>query len=215
MKSNQVVDINRLLLSCLCTELGAEPSDLGIVKDDVKAIRTKIVEGLETADVVISTGGTSVGEADLVPAAVNTIGEPGVVIHGVAMRPGMPTGLAILHGKPVFLLSGNPVAAMIGFEVFARPLLLTMLGITNEPRPMMKATLTQRVTSALGRRVYLRVRAFKKGEDFFAEPVRTKGSGILSTLTKANGYVVVPEDREGLDKRESVVVHLFDKLVVM
>jgi len=211
-KPNQIVETNRLILSSMCQELGAEPLDLGIAKDDLKEISAKIREGLERADVVITTGGTSVGYPDLVPMSIKQIGTPGVIVHGVAMRPGMPTALAILQGKPVFILSGNPVAAMIGFEVFARPLLLKLLGVEREPRPTLKAILTRRVAAALGRRVFLRVHVFERDGGFFAEPVRIKGAGVLSTMTKANGYVKIPENREGLEEGESVIVHLFDKI---
>jgi len=169
LKPNQIVDTNRLIFSSMCQELGAEPLDLGMAKDDLKEISAKICEGLERADVVITTGGTSVGYSDLVPMAVNQIGAPGVIVHGIAMRPGMPTALAILRGRPVFILSGNPVAAMIGFEVFARPLLLKLLGVEGETRPLLKARLTRRVASALGRRVFLRVHVFERNSEFFAE----------------------------------------------
>jgi molybdopterin molybdotransferase len=211
-RSNQMVDVNRLILSCMCLELGAEPLDLGIARDDVNEIGARVKEGVKRADVTITTGGTSVGYADLVPAAVNQIGTPGVVVHGIAMRPGMPTALAILHGKPVLILSGNPVAAMIGFEVFARPVLLRLLGVKSEPRPVVKARTTRRVAAALGRRVFLRVHTFERDGEFFADPVRVKGAGVLSTMTKANGYVIIPESREGLDEGELVTVHLFDKV---
>ena len=211
-KSNQIVDTNRLIFCSMCQELGAEPLELGIAKDDLKEISAKIREGLKRADVVITTGGASVGYPDLVPMAVNQIGTPGVIVHGMAMRPGMPTALAILQGQPVFILSGNPVAAIIGFEVFARPLLLKLLGVEGEPRSILKARLTRRVASALGRRVFLRVRVFQRNGEFFAQPVRIKGSGVLSTMTKANGYVKIPENREGLEEGESVIVHLFDKI---
>ena len=211
-KPSQIVETNRLILSSMCQELGVESLDLGIAKDDLKQISSKIREGLEQADVVITTGGTSVGYPDLVPMAVNQIGAPGVIVHGVAIRPGMPTALASLQGKPVFILSGNPVAAMVGFEVFARPLLLKLLGVGREPRPKVKARLTRRVASALGRRVFLRVRVFERDGEFLAEPVRIKGAGVLSTMTKANGYVEILENQEGLEDGESVVVHLFDKV---
>jgi len=211
-KLNQIVGANRLILSCMCRELGAEPLDLGIAKDNLNEIDAKIREGIEKADILLTTGGTSVGYADVVPAAVNQIEAPGVIVHGIAMRPGMPTALAVLYGKPVIILPGNPVAAMIGFEVFARPLILKLSGIEYEPRPMHEAELTQKVPSALGRRVFLRVHVFEKEDKFFAEPVRIKGAGILSTMTKANGYVIIPEDREGLNEGESVTVHLFDKI---
>jgi molybdopterin molybdotransferase len=211
-KLGQVLDVNRLLISCMCTELGAETVDLGIATDNADEISIKILEALTKAQVVITTGGTSVGKADLVPGVVNSLGKPGVLVHGIAMRPGMPTGLAILRGKPIIMLSGNPVAAMIGFEIFGRPLLTKLSGLEDDPRPMLKAKLTNRVASALGRRVFLRVRVVEKDNEFFAEPVRIKGSGILSTLTKANGYVAIPEDREGLEKGESMTVYLFDRI---
>jgi len=211
-KPNQIVDVNRLILSCMCLELGAEPLDVGIARDAVNEIRMKVEGGMKRADVTITTGGTSVGYADLVPAAVNQIGTPGVVMHGIAIRPGMPTALAILHGKPVLVLSGNPVAAMIGFEVFARPVLLRLLGVKSEPRPVVKARITRRVAAALGRRVFLRVHVFERDREFLADPVRVKGAGVLSTMTKANGYVIIPESREGLEEGELVTVHLFDKV---
>lgn len=208
----QVIEVNRLILANLCLEIGAEPFDLGIVKDDADKIADKIREGLKQADIVLTTGGTSVGYADLVPFAVNQIGKLGIVVHGVAMRPGMPTALAVLEGKPVFVLSGNPVAAMVGFEVFARPVLLKMLGIENEPRPVLKAKLTRKISCELGRRMFLRVYAFEREGEFFAEPIRIRGSGILSTMTKANGYVIIPESCEVLEEGEWVLVHLFDKI---
>jgi len=206
---NQIIDSNQYIISGLVTELGAQPINLGIARDNQDEIGAKISEGLAKADVVITTGGTSVGAPDLVPIVVNKLGKPGVVVHGIALRPGMPTALAVLKGKPVFVLSGYPVAATIGFEVFARPVILKLLGIEHESRPLLKAKLTRRVSGVLGRRVYLRVNVFKRDNDFFAEPVRTKGSGLLTTMTKANGYVIIPEDREGLEQGETVLVHLF------
>jgi len=143
---------------------------------------------------------------------VNKLGKPSIVVHGVAMRPGMPTALGILKGKPVFVLSGYPVAATVGFEVFARPTILKLQGVEHESRPLVKARLTRRVAGALGRRVYLRVKTLEKAGEFYAEPVRAKGSGLYSSMTKANGYVVIPEDREGLEEDETVVVHLFSPL---
>jgi molybdopterin molybdotransferase len=210
--ANKIVNSNRFVIAGLCQELGAEPLYLGIARDAEEEIGAKILEGLEKADVVITTGGTSVGIADLVPIVVNKLGKPGVVVHGVAIRPGMPTAVGVLKGKPVFVLSGYPVAATIGFEVFARPTLLQLQGITDASRAMVKATLTKRVAGALGRRVYLRVKAFEKQGEFYAEPVRTRGSGLYSSMTRANGYVIIPEDREGLEKDEAVLVRLFGPL---
>jgi molybdopterin molybdotransferase len=211
-EQGKIIETNRLVFSKLCKKLGAEPLDLGLVKDDLKLIMSKIKEGLEKADVVITTGGTSVGYPDLVPIAVNKLGNPGIIVHGIAIRPGMPTALGILEGKPVFILSGNPVAATVGFETFTRPILLRMLGI-NELRPIIEAKLTKRVAGALGRRVFLRVKVFEKDGNYLAEPVRVSGSGVITTITKANGYVVIPENREGLECEEKVRVSLFSSIV--
>ena len=212
LEFGKIVETNRLVFSSMCLELGAEPLDLGVAKDSVDEIMSKIQEGLEKADVVITTGGTSVGYPDFVPMAVNKIGKPGIVVHGVAIRPGMPTALAILEDKPVFVLSGNPVAATVGFEVFTRPTILRLLGV-NETRPTIEAKLTRRVAGVLGRRVFLRVRVFETNGSFFAEPVRVTGSGVLTTMTKANGYVIIPENREGVDENELVRVQLFSNIV--
>ncbi len=133
------------------------------------------------------------------PDAVNKLGKPGVIVHGVALRPAMPTAVGMLEGKPVLILSGNPVAAVIGFEVFGRPLICKMLGMNREePRPIVKAVLARRVTSALGRKTYVRVRVTSKDGELFAEPVSAKGSGSISTMTQSNGYLIVPENREGV-----------------
>jgi len=209
LQPNQIIDSNKYVISGLVTELGAQPFNLGIARDNQDEIGAKISEGLAKADVVVTTGGTSVGAADLVPLVINKLGKPGVVVHGVALRPGMPTALAVLKGKPVFVLSGYPVAATIGFEVFARPTILSLMGIEHEPRPALKAKLTKRVSGVLGRRIYLRVKAFQENGDFYVDPVRTKGSGLLTTMTRANGYVIISEDREGIDQGETVLVHLF------
>lgn len=211
LEPGKIVETNRLTFSSMCRQVGAEPLNLGLVKDDLDLIVKKIKEGLEQADAVITTGGTSVGYPDFVPLAVKKIGKPGLVVHGIAIRPGMPTGLGILSGKPVFVLSGNPVAATVGFEAFTRPTLLKMLGI-EEYRPTVEAKLTRRVAGALGRRVFLRVHVYEKDGTYFAEPVRVTGSGVLTTMTRANGYVIFPENREGVDEGELVKVKLFSSI---
>ena len=210
---NKIIETNRLVISWLCRELGAKPVDLGIVGDNEPAIREKILEGTRKADIVITTGGTSVGKADLVPLALQNIDKSAIVAHGMAMRPAMPTALAVIDKKPVILLSGNPVAAMIGFEVFARPLILRMLGLEEE-RPRLRAKITRRVAGVLGRKVFLRVKVYEQNGEFYAEPIRTTGSGVFTTMTEANGYVIIPENREGLEENETVTVYLFDNVPI-
>jgi molybdopterin molybdotransferase len=207
---NQIFESNRIMLSAMCHELGAEPVDLGIAKDNVAEIAEKLKTGLQECDAVITSGGTSVGELDLVPDAVNKMGKPGVIVHGLALRPAMPTAVAAVDGKPVMILSGNPVAAIIGFEVFARPLICKMLGMSREePRPTVNAVMTRKVATALGRKTFVRVRVTQKNGEYFAEPVSARGSGAISTMTRGNGFVIVPENREGVTEGERVTVRLF------
>ena len=127
----------------------------------------------------------------------------------------MPTAVAVLEGKPVLILSGNPVAAVIGFEVFGRPLVCKMLGMPKEEhRPIVIAKLAKRVTSVLGRKTYVRVRVTQKNGELVAEPVSAKGSGSISTMTMSNGYLIVPENREGVTEGETVTIHMFGVLEV-
>ena len=204
----QTVDSNSVILKAMCLELGARTIHLGISSDNVEEIRKKILKGFEEADVVLTTGGTSVGADDLVTKAIEETNGGRVVVHGIAMRPGMPTALAVLKQKPIIVLSGNPVAAVVGFEVFTRPLIQKLLGVAYEGRPVVAGKLSRRVVGALGRRVYLRVRLRREEGDWHVDPIRAKGSGIITTMTRADGYVIIPHDREGLDEGETVSVHL-------
>jgi len=209
----QIFESNRIMITGMCSELDAEPLDLGVAKDNVDEIAEAIELGLKIADAVITTGGTSVGGLDLVPEAVNKVGKPGIIIHGIAIRPAMPTALAAVDNKPIMVLSGNPVAAVTGFEVFARPLICKLLGMKKtEQRPMVKAKMSRKITTALGRKNFVRVKVTQKNDEYQAEPISSKGSGNLSTMTKANGYVIVPENREGITEGETVTVHLFSEV---
>lgn len=209
-KENQIYESNRILLSAMCNELEADPLDLGIATDDIADITERIRIGLKIADAVITTGGTSVGGLDLVPEAVSKIGTPGIIVHGIAVRPGMPTALAVVDGKPIMILSGNPVAAIVGFEIFGRPLICKMLGMKKEePRSTIEAKMTRKITTALGRKTFARVKVFEENGEMLAEPISTRGSGAISTMTRGNGFVIVPENREGIVENERVTVHMF------
>jgi molybdopterin molybdotransferase len=212
---NQIYDSNKTILQAQCRELGAETIDCGIAKDNLAEIAQKIGQALKLADVVITTGGTSVGGFDLVPDAVNSLGKPGVIVHGVALRPAMPTAVAALENKPVMILSGNPVAAIVGFEVFGRPLISKMIGLKcEEQRPMLSAVMAKKVSGALGRKTYVRVKVKLSGNQLLAYPVSAKGSGTITTMTESNGFVVIPQNREGLTEGETVFVHMFANLEI-
>lgn len=203
----KVFDSNRPTVMTAVRSLGAEPLDLGIVLDDLDAIKSKLLEGL-AADMIIVSGATSVGEKDFLPLAINHLGKPGIVVHGISMRPGRPTALAAVDGKPVVLLPGFPVAAIISFDVFVIPILQRMLGVSPEQmeRRSVRAFVSRRIASSLGNRTFARVIVRRMGEKYIIEPLRTSGSGVISSIVKANGMVVIPENKEGLEEGEEVKV---------
>lgn len=208
----QVVDVNRIMLASLVTELGGEPVDLGVVEDSLPVLAARLRQGLNQADLVLVTGGTSVGRTDVVPEALNSLGKPGMLLHGLSLRPGRPTGLAVVDGKPVVSLPGFPVSASVAFQAVVKPLLLRMLGTEAEPLPTVHATMARRVASATGGRTVVRVLVTRSGQGYMAEPLRASGSGILSSLVRANGLLIIPEEKEGVEKDELVEVLLLRPL---
>jgi molybdenum cofactor synthesis domain-containing protein len=207
--SGRIVDVNRPVLMAMVEECGGVPLDLGIAKDDAEEISKKLKRGLASADLVLVTAGTSVGKGDLVPDVINALGKPGMLVHGIAMRPSLPTGLAVVNGKPIVSLPGLPVSAMIAFSTFVQPLILRMLGTEQDPQPKIRARATKRIVGVPGFRTFIRVLVREKEGKLFVEPLRAPGSGILTTLTRANGMVVVPENVEGYDEGAEVEVQLF------
>jgi molybdopterin molybdotransferase len=193
-----------------------EVVDLGIIGDNAGNIEDKLKIGTANAEAIITSGGTSVGAPDLVPQVVQRMGKPGILVHGIAIRPGMPTALALVGKKPIVLLPGNPVAAMLSFEVFCRPLICRMLGLrSTESRPVIMATMSRKITTTLGRKNLVRVSVSRTKDEAVAEPISARGSSLFLTMTSANGYVIVPENQEGLAKGEVVEVHVFDELKTM
>ena len=205
----KIVNSNRFVLSALVRELGGSASYLGKAEDSVNDISRLMRKGMAEADIVLVTGGTSVGETDLVPEAIRLLGKPSMLIHGVSMRPGMPTGLASVNGKAIVSLPGQPVAAMIAFKTFVRPIMLRLLGTEDEPVASVKAKVSRRVASAPGMKTFLRVTVTEVNGEYVADPISASGSGLLSSMTQANGIVVIPEDKEGIEAGEEVRVELF------
>lgn len=211
IKQGKIVNSSKAMLKALVDSCGGEPVDLGNVDDDVELIVEKLKNGLKTCDVLITTGGTSIGRRDLVPEAVSLLGE--VLVHGIAMRPGRPTGFGLVRRKPVFMLSGFPVAALIGFNLFVKPTINALLGAVADPAPKIIGRLTRRVASLTGMRSFVRVRVSKYEDSYIVEPLRMTGSGLLSTLTEANGLLEIPENMEGYEQGEEVEVELFDPVI--
>ncbi len=206
LSNGQIYDSNSYSLSALVAMNGGVPIRMGIINDDPEALRKTLIEA-SRYDFVAVSGATSVGGKDYIPALVEEMGE--VLVHGVAMRPAKPVGFGFIEGKPVFMLPGSPVAAMFAFEVFVRPAMQRMLGVElKSPYPQVKAILKRKIASELGRRDYVRVRLSQE-DGLYAEPVSTSGSGMISTMVKADGFVVVPENVEGVAEGREVVVYLY------
>lgn len=208
-----VINTTKPLLVSLIEEEFCKPVDMGIVQDQMEAIRTGISEGLQNCDILITTGGTSVGQTDLVSDSICAIEGSKILFHGVRMRPGRPTGVALVRNKPVFMLSGYPVAAFTGFEVFVKPVLNHMKGSKPHLQPTVRAYLTRRLAKPVGVKAFVRVKVRRENEGRYSvEPLRLTGSGLLSTLTRGNGFLVMDEELEGHDEGENVDIILFQPL---
>ncbi|MDP8011790.1 MAG: molybdopterin molybdotransferase MoeA [Thermoplasmata archaeon] len=203
-----IIDSTRPMIISALKENYAEPIDLGIVKDDLNEIKEKLRIAIQISDLVVITGGTSLGNYDLVPDAVESIAKPGIVVHGIAMRPARTTGIAFDGKIPIIMISGFPVAAYISFNLFFREFLKIFYGTVLNPVPEIKGKLTKRFPNPPGIRSFVRVRIIKKDNDYLIEPLRLTGSGILSTLTRANGIMVINENSEGYDENSIVNVEI-------
>lgn len=194
----QIRESNSFAVRALIEECGAIPVDLGWAPDQAPAIAAKLRAGL-ASDVLLVTGGSSVGTRDLTADLIAGLGQPGILVHGVHLKPGKPTILALVDGRPVIGLPGHPVSAQVVFSLFVAPLLRQLAGLEPFPahRPVVRARMSKNYASAPGRLDVLRVALAERDGELWAEPVQGK-SGLISTLTRADGVVVVPEGTEGL-----------------
>ncbi|MCJ7657025.1 MAG: molybdopterin molybdotransferase MoeA, partial [Candidatus Atribacteria bacterium] len=211
-RTGQIRDINSYTLGVCIEEAGGVPVYRGIIKDEVIMLEQEIKKTIkeDKVEVIIISGGSSVGTRDVTLEVLNRLGEPGVLIQGVSVKPGKPTLLAIIDNRPIFGLPGHPVSAMIIFDLFVRPLISQLQGdeynyyFTKE----IEAELTCNIASDSGREDYVRVFVYKEGERFFAKPILGK-SGLISTMVRATGLIKIGLNIEGLEKGSKVVVKLF------
>jgi molybdopterin molybdotransferase len=198
----KIADSNSFTLAGLSRRLGALPVHKGIIRDDYQLIKDAIQQATE--DVVIITGGTSVGAEDFAPLIIQELGE--LVVHGVAMRPSSPVGFGFIQNQPIFLIPGNPVSAMVAFDAFVGPTLQLMQGLQpTYPYAKVRGILTRKIASAIGRVDFVRVRCTEAG----IEPLRVTGASILSSTTRADGFVIVDKNSEGLDEGQAVEVYVY------
>jgi molybdenum cofactor synthesis domain-containing protein len=209
IEPNKIYNSNTPMISNLVRIYGGIPEKCLTLKDENKEIISQLNDSLNNSQLVVFTGGTSVGTKDLLPSIIKKEGK--VLVHGVAMRPGEPILLGLVRDKIVICLPGTPVAAYVGFIKFVGPLIRKMMGCQKpDPRIEIKAKMAQDVpVSKMGYIHYLRVKYQKENGKFTAYPVRLKGSGIISSLVEADGIVEISPEQEGLKKGEEVFIKVF------
>jgi molybdopterin molybdotransferase len=209
----RVRDSNAYLAAAQVAEWGGLPLMQGIIPDHFDALRQALAAALEASDLILISGGSSVGVRDLTLTAIQDLPDAEILVHGVALRPGKPTILAALgdmRPKPLLGLPGHPASAAVVMEVLGRPLLLHLAG-ASDPSPWgrtVTAGLSRNLAGATGREDYVRVRLRREGATLWADPVLGP-SGLLSPLVKSDGLVMIPLGVEGLFKGEEVSVQLF------
>ena len=197
----QITDANGPMLAALAERDGAVVDFPGLVRDDAPVIHAALHAD---ADVVIVSGGSSVGIEDLAPVLVAAHGE--LAVHGIAMRPSSPTGMGRIGSRLVFLLPGNPVSALCAYDFFAGRAIRALGGRTKEwPYRSIRGTLTRKISSPIGRLDYARVRVAGSA----VEPLSVAGASILSSTTRADGFVIVSDDSEGFPAGAEVDVWLY------
>lgn len=201
----QVRDINSFALAAAVSAAGGEAELIGVIRDDAEAVRAALARALAAADAVVISGGSSVGQRDVTPGVINSLGAPGVIVHGVALRPGKPTILAVVQDKPVFGLPGHPVSALVTFDLFVRPVIRRLLGEAPAFAGTVRARIARNIASAAGREDYLRVALEQRPDGLWAVPLLGK-SGLISTLARADGLVCVALGRDGLVAGDEVEV---------
>lgn len=204
----KIINSNSYSIAAQVMETGGDPVMLGIAADEVERTRDRVREGI-LGDLLITTGGVSVGDRDCVKEAIVSLGGE-IRFWKVHMKPGKPVAFAVLEGKPVFALPGNPAAAMISFEVFVRPALLKMTGHTRIFRPTVTAALAEPVANRGDRPHLIRVRVEARQDGYVATVTGDQGSARLSSLTEGNGFMKIAPGTT-LAPGESVVVSLLDR----
>lgn len=210
----KIYDVNSRAIADSVVENGGEPHFEGIVEDNQELLQKKLLELVSSDyDIIVTSGGTSAGAGDLSYRVIDELGEPGILVHGVAIKPGKPTIIGVARGKPIFGLPGYPTSAMIIFDVFVAPLIRALAGLPEKERASITARASMKMFSAKGRYEYKLVNLVKASDgSFSAYPVLT-GSGAITTLAEADGYIEVPENVEMLSEGEEVKVTLLSRAI--
>lgn len=207
----KIRNINSIALAGLARRAGAVVQDYGIVSDRKEIFFPIMEKAVQENDIVLFSGGSSVGARDLGEQAVEALGPPGILVHGVKLKPGKPVLIGLSGTTPVFGLPGHPVSALVCFDLFVKPAIAQLSGIvpTIEVfRPSVSATLSRNINSAAGRLDLVRVRLRKENTVVMAEPVMGR-SGAISTLSRAHGYFLIEEESQGVTQGSTVEVFVY------
>jgi molybdopterin molybdotransferase len=209
----EIRDINSWSLAGQIRQDGGRPLLCGIVEDESQELLTALDRALDSASIVLISGGSSVGTRDVAAQVINSCGEPGVLVHGVTLRPGKPTILAVVRDRPVYGMPGHPVSAMVVYRLFVRPMLRRFMGCSEEqpPHGYTEAVLSRNVRSDPGRTDYVQVALKSEEGEQRAVPV-LGASGLITTMTRADGFVRVPLGSDGIRAGSPVRVYLFKGL---
>ena len=201
----KIINSNQFSIKAMVEDSGAI-CDIGHAGDSFDEVKEAVLEASKEYDVIMTTGGTAISKGDVVLDVVDDLGE--ILFHGVAIRPGKPAGAGIVNGKMIFTLSGQPVAAMSQFDMFARKYLFEMQGRSFDFH-IVKRTSQLKIPSQLGRTDFIRA----VSDDEYAKHVLNRGSGIIRSMVEANSYIIIDENDEGYQKDDIVDVVLFDSLL--
>lgn len=206
----RIRDINTYTISALIAQTGSVVASAALVADDYEAQRAAAIRALASADMLVFSAGSSVSSRDMTAAVIDGLGEPGIIAHGISIKPGKPTVIGVVDGKPAIGLPGNPVSAMVVFDLVARPLIYHMSGCARVPAPpMTHARLLRDIPSVAGREDYVPVKLIQADDGASAaEPVFGK-SNLIYTLVRSDGIVKAPLDKSGLYAGEVVEVRLY------
>ncbi len=207
----KIRDINQITLSGLISRAGAHPTLYGIIPDRKEVFFPAMKKAAAENDIVLFSGGSSVGMRDLGEQAIASLDGPGILVHGVALKPGKPIIIGLSGSTPIFGLPGHPVSAMVCFDFFVAPTIRRLAGLVGRnglPRPVITARLGRNINSAPGRRDLIRVHLSKKDDGWTAEPVLGK-SGAITTLSRAHGWFIIDEDSQGLTRGTTIEVTLY------
>lgn len=208
-QAGEIIEFNSRTVLGHVAEWGGNGIRHQIVKDDYDLIKSTVLKAVETSDIVIVNAGSSAGSEDF---TVHVLGELGQVLaHGVAIKPGKPVMMGLIQGKPFIGLPGYPVSTWLTADLFVKPLVYRAQGLPAPQRPTATATLARRLTSPMGVADYVRVKLGRVGEKLVATPMG-RGAGVISSLVRADGLMVVPAGREGVGEGQEVEVQLFRPL---